>query len=131
MHVMQKSQATSSIRADLFAMRDEGYAAFAQALMPTVPPERVIGVRTPLLRKYAKQIAGTEAADAFLRSLPHAYYEENNLHAALLESIKDFDEALAAVEAFLPYVDNWATCDSFCPKILSSQQGRLWEAISP
>ena len=129
MTVMQASEAIARIQADLFAMRDEGYAAFQQKLMPTVDPACVIGVRTPQLRKYAKQIADTETAGLFLKSLPHTYYEENNLHAALLESIKDFDKAMAEVEAFLPYVDNWATCDAFCPKILMSQPQRLWDAI--
>lgn len=119
----------NQIRDALFAMRDEGYACFQAKLMPTVASERIIGVRTPRLRAYAKQIAGSDEANAFLSVLPHAYYEENNLHAALLEHIREFDAALDAVEQFLPYIDNWATCDGFCPKILQSDPDRLWERI--
>ena len=113
----------------LLSMRDEGYARFQRNLMPTVPPESVIGVRTPQLRAYAKKIAGTPEASKFLTALPHTYYDENNLHGALLEYITDFDEALAAVEAFLPYINNWATCDMFCPKVLLTQPERLLERI--
>ena len=69
------------IRAQLFALRDEAYRTFHSALMPTVPPETVIGVRVPALRKLAKQLAGTAQAEVFLQALPHGYYEENNLHA--------------------------------------------------
>ena len=126
---MTATEAILGIRSDLLSMRDEGYAAFQCKLMPTVDPIRVIGVRTPQLRRYAKQLVGTEAAALFLKTLPHTYYEENNLHAALLESISSFDEALAAVETFLPYIDNWATCDCFCPKVLLTEPQRLWDAI--
>ncbi|MBO5293625.1 MAG: DNA alkylation repair protein, partial [Clostridia bacterium] len=86
------------IRADRLSLCDVGYAAFQSKLMPGIPKEQIIGVRTPLLRAYAKRLAGTREADAFLASLPHLYYDENNLHAALLEHIKDFDVALSAVE---------------------------------
>lgn len=89
--------------------------------MPTVPHERVIGVRVPALRKLSKRLAGTPQAEEFLHTLPHYYYEENNLHAFLLEQLGDFDTAVQAVEVFLPYVDNWATCDSFCPKAFGSR----------
>jgi len=126
---MTATEAILGIHSDLFSMRDEGYAAFQCKLMPTVEPASVIGVRTPQLRRYAKQLDGTEAAALFLETLPHTYYEENNLHAALLEGIPDFDGALAAVETFLPYIDNWATCDGFCPKVLRSDPQRLWMAI--
>ena len=92
------------IRAQLFALRDEAYRAFHSALMPTVPPETVIGVRVPALRRLAKQLAGTAQAEVFLQALPHGYYEENNLHAFLIELIRDYDRALAETEAFLPYI---------------------------
>ena len=117
------------IRAELFAMRNEQYAKFQQKLMPTVSPDSVIGVRTPQLRKYAKQIAGSPRAQSFLTALPHAYYDENNLHGALIEYIRDIDTAFAAVENLLPYINNWATCDMFCPKVLLKQPDRLWDAI--
>ena len=119
------TQETECIRARLFALQDEGYRAFHSRLMPTVPPETVIGVRVPALRRLAKQLAGTPQAEAFLQELPHIYYEENNLHAFLLESIRDYDAALAATEKFLPYIDNWATCDSFCPKVFAKHKEDL------
>ena len=100
----------------LFAMRDDAYRTFQCKLMPTVDPETVIGVRTPQLRKLAKEFAGTEQASAFLAELPHRYYEENNLHAFLIERIGDYHATVAALDAFLPFVDNWATCDSLSPK---------------
>ena len=85
----------------------------------------MIGVRAPAIRQYAKRLAKTEQATAFLASLPHAYHEENNLHAALLESISTFDGALSAVEAFLPYVDNWATCDILRPFVFRTHKKEL------
>ena len=112
------TNAEEKIRAALFSMRDETYADFQSRLMPTLPRDRVIGVRLPALRAYAKKICGTPTANEFLLSLPHVYYDENNLHGALLDHIREFDTALEEVERFLPYIDNWATCDLFCPKIL-------------
>lgn len=102
----------------LFALRDEKYRAFAARLIPSVEASRVLGVRTPALRALAKQLAGTPAADAFLRELPHQYLEENTLHAALLSFVPGgIAQTLRAVDVFLPYVDNWATCDSIKPPI--------------
>lgn len=102
---------------DLFKYQDSKYKEFHQKLMPTVDKNKVIGVRTPVLRKLAK-----ECKDAlFLKALPHKYYEENNLHAFMLESINDFDECVKEVTIFLPYVDNWATCDSLCPKVFKNE----------
>ncbi|MBQ7392302.1 MAG: DNA alkylation repair protein [Clostridia bacterium] len=119
----------SEIQSHLFSMQDEGYRAFQCRLMPTVDTKTVIGVRTPLLRKYAKKIAGSAIAETFLQDLPHQYYEENNLHAFLIEEIKDFDTCVAALDAFLPYVDNWATCDSMNPKILGKHKEKLLDAV--
>lgn len=113
------------IRAQLFALQDETYRTFHSALMPTVPPETVIGVRVPALRRLAKQLAGTAQAEVFLQELPHFYYEENNLHAFLVEAIRDYSEALRATEKFLPYIDNWATCDCFCPKVFAKHKEEL------
>lgn len=123
------TNAEEKIRAALCSMRDEAYAEFQSRLMPTVARECVIGVRIPALRSYAKKLVGSTEAQDFLLSLPHAYYDENNLHCALLDHIRDFDTALGEVERFLPYVDNWATCDLFCPKILLTQPHRLLERI--
>ena len=86
--------------------------------MPTINPDVIIGVRTPELRKLAKQFAKSTDVELFLQELPHRYYEENNLHGFLIESIKDFDACIAALNKFLPYVDNWATCDMMSPKVL-------------
>ena len=122
-------QAKQKIRQRLFAMRDLKYKEFQAKLMPTVDPDTVIGVRTPELRKYAGELAGTPAAEAFLEELPHAYYEENNLHGFLLEKVKDYDRAMAYVEGFLPYIDNWATCDMVCPKIFGKHLPELLEKI--
>ena len=113
------------IRAQLFTLRDEAYRTFHSALMPTVPPETVIGVRVPALRRLAKQLADTAQAEVFLQALPHGYYEENNLHAFLIELIRDYDRALAETEAFLPYINNWATCDCFCPKVFAKHKKEL------
>ncbi len=110
---------------DLFSMADEKYKAFHAPLIPNVDPENIIGVRTPLLRAYAKKFAQTDEAETFLSSLPHKYYEENNLHAFLLERIRDYDRVTALLDAFLPYVDNWATCDMMNPKILKKYPDRL------
>ena len=109
----------------LFALRDVGYRDFSSKLIPSVPPERVIGVRTPALRAFAKDFAKTPEAADFLRALPHFYLEENNLHAFLIERIRDYDACVAALDAFLPYVDNWATCDLMSPKALGRDRARL------
>lgn len=115
----------SAVAERLLALADEGYRQFQIPLMPTVDPERVIGVRTPLLRKLAKELAGTEEAEVFLRELPHTHYEENNLHAFLVEQIKDYDTCIAAIDVFLPYVDNWSTCDGWSPKVLKKHPEAL------
>ena len=117
------------IQSRLFALQDLKYRDFQCKLMPTVAPETVIGVRTPELRKLAKALSGTPEAAAFLQKLPHSYYEENNLHGFLIETIKDYDLALSAVEAFLPYIDNWATCDMSAPKVFGKRPSEFYEKI--
>ena len=113
------------IRDDLFGMKDEGYQRFQSKLIPNIDAQLIIGVRTPELRRYSRQLYGTPAADEFLSALPHKYYEENNLHAFLLERIRDYDSLIDAIDAFLPYIDNWATCDGMRPKILKEHRHRL------
>jgi predicted DNA alkylation repair enzyme len=113
----------------LFALQDIKYRDFQRKLIPTINPEKILGVRTPDLRALAKKIAGTPQAAAFLAQLPHTFYEEDNLHAFLLERIQDFDEAVHAVDTFLPYVDNWATCDQMSPKVFAKQLPRLIRPI--
>ncbi len=100
----------------LFSLQDLKYRDFHSKLMPTVDKETIIGVRVPELRKFAKTLAGTPEAEEFLKTLPHKYYEENNIHAFLIEGIKDYDETVKHLEAFLPYINNWATCDMLTPK---------------
>ncbi len=119
----------SSLHSRLFSLRDEAYRDFQCKLMPTVDPETVIGVRTPSLRKMAKALEKTEDAEQFLLALPHRYYEENNLHAFLIEQIHDYDSCIAALDAFLPHVDNWATCDSMNPRVLGKHKARLLSDI--
>ena len=109
----------------LKSLSDREYKKFHSKLIPNVAPQRVLGVRIPKLREYAKKIHGTEKARDFLENLPHYYYEENNLHAFLIEQIKDFDLCIKETEKFLPFIDNWATCDSFRPKIFSKHKEEI------
>ena len=108
------------IREFLFENQDIKYQSFQCALIPSVDQSAVIGVRTPILRKYAKKIAKNPEISCFLDDLPHKYYEENNLHAFLIEQITDENELVSRLDAFIPFVDNWATCDSMKPKIFKS-----------
>lgn len=109
----------------LFEMQDLKYRDFHSRLMPTVSKELIIGVRTPELRKFAKEISKTPHSGTFMKILPHKYYEENNLHAFLIESIKDHDTCINELNRFLPYVDNWATCDMMRPKIFKNHLTEL------
>lgn len=104
------------MQVDLFEYQDEAYRNFQARLMPTVNPERIIGVRTPVLRKLAKMLAKDPEIDVFLKDLPHRYYDENNLHGLIISECKDYQKAVAYVDALLPYIDNWATCDLLSPK---------------
>ena len=113
----------------LFALQDLKYRDFQAKLMPTVDPETVIGVRTPELRRLAKEYAKTPESREFLKMLPHRYYEENNLHGFLLETVKDYGQAMEYVENFLPYINNWATCDMVCPKVFGKHLPELLEKI--
>ena len=108
-------------------MGEEDYREFSSKLMPTVEKSKVIGIRTPILRKYAK---GLENYEDFLNDLPHKYFEENNLHAFLIERERDFDRCIELIETFLPYIDNWATCDSMKPKVLKKEPEKLLNYIN-
>lgn len=109
----------------LLAFKDDGYKTFHSKLMPTVNAETIIGVRVPHIRKLCKEIKGTPLAERFINSLPHKFYEENNLHACLLGGITDFYEAISKVEAFLPYINNWATCDMLSVKAFKNDRQKL------
>ena len=116
---------TSEIRAELFRLRDEKYAALQAKIIPTLVPERIIGVRTPALRTLAKKMyQGNDARD-FLSNLPHQYFDEDQLHAFIISLEKDFDKCVSKVEVFLPHIDNWATCDQLSPKVFKKQSERL------
>lgn len=115
----------TGIQAELFALCDGKYGDFNAKLIPSIDRRRVIGVRTPELRAMAKRLHGTAQAEEFLHALPHEYFEENQLHAFLLEYERDYSALIAALDAFLPCVDNWATCDQMNPKSL----GRNKEAL--
>lgn len=115
----------------LFALKDENYRRFHAKLIPDIPIDNIIGVRTPVLRKYAKEVAKLPEANIFLESLPHSYYEENNLHDALLSLLypKDIIAFMEQLERFLPYVDNWATCDMLSPKIFKKHLPYVYERV--
>ena len=117
------------VREKLFALQDPSYRDFQRRLMTTVDPDTVIGVRMPQLRAFAKKFARMPEAEEFLKLLPHDYYEENNVHACLIESMKDFGQAAAALDVFLPYVDNWATCDMMSPGIFRKHLSELERKI--
>ena len=114
----------------LFNLQDTEYKAFHSKLMPTVNPDTVIGIRTPLLRKFANEFSKTDEAKAFLKELPHQYYEENNLHAFLLEKTTDYPALIEELNIFLPFVDNWATCDMMKPKIFRQNKDHLISFVS-
>ena len=117
------------IRAELFRLQDPQYRALQAKLIPTVDPKRMIGVRTPALRSLAKTLAKDPETEAFLRQLPHRYFDEDQLHAFLLSELKDFDRCLGEVERFLPYIDNWATSDQLSPKSFKKRKQALLPAI--
>ena len=104
------------IVAELFRLQDKKYAAFQAKLIPTIEMHRIIGGRTPELRGFAKKLVKDEDMHSFLTSLPHQYFDEDQLHAFVISLEKDFDKCIAEVEAFLPFIDNWATCDQLSPK---------------
>lgn len=123
------SNIEQKIQSQLFELQDVEYREFQRKLMPTVNPETVIGVRTPELRKLAKEFSKTPEAEEFIKILPHKYYEENNLHGFLIEAIKDYDQVIKAIDGFLPYVDNWATCDLMSPKVFKKHMPELYDKI--
>ena len=116
---------TEKIRKDLFDMRDEKYRDFQSKLVPNIEKETIIGVRTPDLRNYAKQLIKSGDHTAFLGDLPHRYYDENQLHAFIISEIKDFDTCISEVERFLPYVDCWPVSDQATPKAFGKNHPKL------
>lgn len=120
----------NELQQNLFGMRDAAYAAFIAKLTPGFPPSHFIGVRVPLLRTIARSFAKEEAASQrFLSHLPHSYYEEDMLHGMLISLVKDYDRCLDLIDRFLPYVDNWAVCDTLSPKVFAKHKAQLLENI--
>lgn len=113
----------------LFELQDLEYREFHSRLMPEIDIENIIGIRVPVLRAFAKQLAGTETEERFIQELPHTYYEENNLHMMLITSIRDYDRCLYELQRFLPYIDNWATCDFPAPKCFAKHKQELLPEI--
>ena len=117
------------VRAELFALQDTKYGEFQAKLMPAVDPATIIGVRTPEARKLAKRLLGRDDLPAFLADIPHKYFDENQIHAFVLSGMKDYEACLAEVQRFLPYVDNWATCDQLSPKVFKKHRKELLREI--
>lgn len=115
---MNQEEMIRDVQKKLFEMQDKGYRDFQAKLIPTVDREKIIGIRTPMLRKFAKEFGKTGEAGMFLKMLPHQYYEENNLHGLLIEQISDYDKCLEELERFLPFIDNWATCDMLALRVV-------------
>ena len=121
---------TEIIRKELFRLSDEGYKDFLSGLIPTVDPEAIIGVRTPALRQYAKDLYKQGDYSEFLHDLPHFYFDENQLHAFIISCMRDFDECICELERFMPFIDNWATCDQLSPKVFAKHKEELIHSIN-
>ncbi|MBQ8970782.1 MAG: DNA alkylation repair protein, partial [Lachnospiraceae bacterium] len=117
------------IRKELFALQDIKYRDFQSKLIPSVDPESVIGVRTPELRKMAKKLSKLGDIQEFLDDLPHRYFDENQLQAFIISEIKDYDKCVKELNEFLPFVDNWATCDQMSPKVFKKHKEDLLKEI--
>lgn len=126
---MNGSEIKVDIQQELFALQDLSYRDFHAKLMPTVDKARVIGVRTPKLRAFAKEFGKTEEAKEFLKVLPHQYYEENNLHGLLIEQIKDYPTLIRELNRFLPCIDNWATCDLLTVRVVKKHLDTFTEEV--
>ena len=120
---------TEEIKQRLFSLQDEPYRDFQVKLIPTIDPKTMIGVRTPALRKLAKELSKDPDITEFLTSLPHEYFDENQLHAFLISEIKDYKKCIAQTEKFLPFINNWATCDQLSPKVFKKYKQELLSHI--
>ena len=117
----------TELQKQLFELQDIKYRDFHSKLMPETAKEKIIGIRTPVLRNFAKVFAGTPESEDFLQLLPHHFYEENNLHMMLITGIKDYPKCMEEVQRFLPYIDNWATCDFPEPKCFRKNKEAVLE----
>ncbi len=121
---------TGDILSELKKLQDKGYRKMQITTIPSVKAESIIGVRTPALRALAKELSKRDDISIFLEDLPHKFFEENQLHAFILSCMKDAEECIKLVDKFLPYVDNWATCDQMSPKIFKKHKDLLLEYIN-
>ena len=119
----------TALQQQLFMMQDLKYRDFHSRLLPGIDKETIIGIRTPILRKFAKEFGKTEEAKAFVKQLPHQYYEENNIHMMLIAQIRDYETCIAEVNRFLPYINNWATCDLPQPKCFGAHKKELLQEV--
>lgn len=120
---------TGEIRKELKKLQDKGYREMQVTIIPTLEADSIIGVRTPALRQLAKEFAKREDISVFLSDLPHKFFEENQLHAFILSGMKDAENCIRLVDEFLPYVDNWATCDQMSPKVFKKHKQLLLEYV--
>ena len=120
---------SEDIRNELFRLQDVKYRDFQSKLIPTMNPDTMIGVRTPQLRMYAKQLVKQERIRDYLKDLPHQYFDENQLHAFIISEMKDYEQCMEEVIRFLPFVDNWATCDQMSPRVFKKHRSELPEQI--
>lgn len=120
---------TGEIRKELKKLQDKGYREMQVTIIPTLEADSIIGVRTPALRQLAKELAKREDISEFLSDLPHKFFEENQLHAFILSGMKDVESCIRLVDEFLPYVDNWATCDQMSPKVFKKHKQLLLEYV--
>jgi len=121
---------TGDILSELKKLQDKGYRKMQITTIPSVKAESIIGVRTPALRALAKELSKRDDISIFLEDLPHKFFEENQLHAFILSGMKDAEECIKLVDEFLPYVDNWATCDQMSPKIFKKHKDLLLEYVN-
>ena len=117
------------IQKELFSLQDKEYMKFLSKLTPNVPEDTIIGVRIPEIRKLAKKLVKNNEYEDFLKELPHKYYDENLLHGAIISENKDFENCIELLDNFLPFVDNWAVCDTISPKIFKKNKKELIEKI--
>ena len=120
---------TGEIRKELKKLQDNGYREMQVTIISTLEADSIIGVRTPALRQLAKELAKREDISEFLSDLPHKFFEENQLHAFILSGMKDAESCIRLVDEFLPYVDNWATCDQMSPKVFKKHKQLLLEYV--
>ena len=117
------------IQKELFSLQDKKYMKFLSKLTPNVSEDTIIGVRIPEIRKLAKKLIKNDQYEDFLKKLPHKYYDENLLHGAIISENKNFENCIQLLDSFLPFIDNWAVCDTISPKIFKKHKRELIEKI--